>query len=108
MFSFIKKNPAAIKQEKIANLWNYMTSMSKKDKKLFVQLIEQDNEPLKFKQGEEPKSQFLKDKKMIEKFVEQEQIGSRLFDYTCFKFKEDVYALLDESYDQFYDIIGKI
>lgn len=46
---FIKKNPEAVKQEKIANLWHYMTSMSKKDKKLFQQLIEQDNEPLKFK-----------------------------------------------------------
>ena len=103
---FIKKNPEAVKQEKIANLWHYMTSMSKKDKKLFQQLIEQDNEPLKFKDGEVPKSQFLKDKKMIERFVIQEQIDSRLYDYICFKLKDDIFELLDESYDQFYSIIG--
>ena len=49
---------------------------------------------------------LLKDKKMIERFVIQEQIDSRLYDYICFKFKDDIFELLDESYDQFYSIIG--
>ena len=43
---------------------------------------------------------------MIERFVIQEQIDSRLYDYICFKFKDDIFELLDESYDQFYSIIG--
>ncbi len=107
MFSFIKKNPVALKQEKIAELWNYMTSMSKKDKKLFIQLIEQENEPLKFRPGDEPKSAFLKDKKMIQKSIIQIQEGPRLYDYNCYCFKDDIYEILEESYDQFMGILNQ-
>lgn len=83
-----------------------MTSMNKKDKQLLNQLMEQDNAPLEYKDGEVPKSQFLKNKKIIEKSIIQKQIDSRVYDFICFKIKDDVYELLDESYDQFYAIIG--
>lgn len=107
MFSFIKKNPIAIKQEKIAELWSYITALNKKDKALFFKLLDEENEPLKYKPGDEPKSRFLKDKKMIEKTVEQVVEGSRLYDYNCYKFKQDVYEILDESYDQFVSIMNQ-
>ena len=42
---FFKKE----KKMNVPDLWNFMTSLNKKDKALFEELLDNDNEPLEYK-----------------------------------------------------------
>ena len=75
---FFKKE----KKMNVPDLWNFMTSLNKKDKALFEELL--DNE---------------------RRVIEKEEDG-RLRDYTQYRIQPDVYEVLKPSYDQFYSIIG--
>ena len=44
---FFKKE----KKVNVPDLWNFMTSLNKKDKALFEELLDNDNEPLEYKGG---------------------------------------------------------
>lgn len=37
------------KKMNVPDLWNFMTSLNKKDKALFEELLDNDNEPLEYK-----------------------------------------------------------
>lgn len=88
----------------IPDLWNFMTSLNKKDKAIFIQFLDNENTPLEFK-GDVKKSGILKNKKIIERTVIQKEEGNRLQDYTLYRIQSDVYETLKPSYDQFYTII---
>ena len=87
---FFKKE----KKMNVPDLWNFMTSLNKKDKALFEELLD-------VKQGG-----LLKNKKMIERRVIEKEEDGRLRDYTQYRIQPDVYEVLKPSYDQFYSIIG--
>lgn len=88
------------KTRSIPDLWNYMTSLNKKDKQIFENFLIHDNEPLEFK-GDVKQSGVLKDKTMIERKLIQKEENSRLVDYTQYTIKEEIYAILKPSYDTF-------
>jgi len=46
---FFKKEKE--KKMNVPDLWNFMTSLNKKDKALFEELLDNDNEPLEYKGG---------------------------------------------------------
>ena len=92
------------KKNNIPDLWNFMTSLNKKDKALFEQLLDNDNEPLEY-QGDVKIGGLLKNKKMIERSVIQKEEEGRLRDYTQYRIQPEVYEVLKPSYDQFYSII---
>ena len=94
---FFKKEKE--KKMNVPDLWNFMTSLNKKDKALFEELLDNDNEPLEYK-GDVKQGGLLKNKKMIERR------DGRLRDYTQYRIQPDVYEVLKPSYDQFYSIIG--
>ena len=56
------------KKMNVPDLWNFMTSLNKKDKALFEELLDNDNEPLEYK-GDVKQGGLLKNKKMIERRV---------------------------------------
>ncbi len=99
---FFKKK----KKEAIPDLWNFMTSLNKKDKAIFVQFLENENKPLEFK-GDIKKNGLLNNKKMIERTLIQKEEDQRLKDYTLFRIQPEIYTLLKPSYDQFYAILKK-
>lgn len=45
---FFKKEKE--KKMNVPDLWNFMTSLNKKDKALFEELLDNDNEPLEYKE----------------------------------------------------------
>lgn len=92
------------KMNNIPDLWNFMTSLNKKDKALFEELLDNDNEPLEYK-GDVKIGGLLKNKKMIERTVIQKEEEGRLRDYTQYRIQPEVYEVLKPSYDQFYSII---
>lgn len=92
------------KKLNVPDLWNFMTSLNKKDKALFEELLDNDNEPLEY-QGDVKMGGLLKNKKMIERIVIQKEEGGRLRDYTQYRIQPEVYEVLKPSYDQFYSII---
>ena len=94
-----------IKEDDVPDLWNFMTSLNKKDKALFEELLDNDNEPLEYK-GDVKQGGLLKNKKMIERRVIEKEEDGRLRDYTQYRIQPDVYEVLKPSYDQFYSIIG--
>ena len=98
---FFKKE----KKMNVPDLWNFMTSLNKKDKALFEELLDNDNEPLEYK-GDVKQGGLLKNKKMIERRVIEKEENGRLRDYTQYRIRPDVYEVLKPSYDQFYSIIG--
>lgn len=98
---FFKKE----KKMNVPDLWNFMTSLNKKDKALFEELLDNDNEPLEYK-GDVKQGGLLKNKKMIERRVIEKEEDGRLRDYTQHRIQPDVYEVLKPSYDQFYSIIG--
>lgn len=63
---FFKKEKE--KKMNVPDLWNFMTSLNKKDKALFEELLDNDNEPLEYK-GDVKQGGLLKNKKMIERRV---------------------------------------
>ena len=63
---FFKKE----KKMNVPDLWNFMTSLNKKDKALFEELLDNDNEPLEYK-GDVKQGGLLKNKKMIAKRKEE-------------------------------------
>ena len=77
----------------------------RKDKALFEELLDNDNEPLEYK-GDVKQGGLLKNKKMIERRVIEKEEDGRLRDYTQYRIQPDVYEVLKPSYDQFYSIIG--
>ena len=93
------------KKMNVPDLWNFMTSLNKKDKALFEELLDNDNEPLEYK-GDVKQGGLLKNKKMIERRVIEKEEDGRLRDYTQYRIQPDVYEVLKPSYDQFYSIIG--
>lgn len=93
------------KKMNVPDLWNFMTSLNKKDKALFEELLDNDNEPLEYK-GDVKQGGLLKNKKMIERRVIEKEEDGRLRDYTQYRIHPDVYEVLKPSYDQFYSIIG--
>lgn len=93
------------KKMNVPDLWNFMTSLNKKDKALFEKLLDNDNEPLEYK-GDVKQGGLLKNKKMIERRVIEKEEDGRLRDYTQYHIQPDVYEVLKPSYDQFYSIIG--
>lgn len=93
------------KKMNVPDLWNFMTSLNKKDKALFEELLDNDNEPLEYK-GDVKQGGLLKNKKMIERRVIEKKEDGRLRDYTQYRIQPDVYEVLKPSYDQFYSIIG--
>lgn len=101
MIMFFKKE----KKMNVPDLWNFMTSLNKKDKALFEELLDNDNEPLEYK-GDVKQGGLLKNKKMIERRVIEKEEDGRLRDYTQYRIQPDVYEVLKSSYDQFYSIIG--
>ena len=101
MIMFFKKE----KKMNVPDLWNFMTSLNKKDKALFEELLDNDNEPLEYK-GDIKQGGLLKNKKMIERRVIEKEEDGRLHDYTQYRIQPDVYEFLKPSYDQFYSIIG--
>ena len=100
---FFKKEKE--KKMNVPDLWNFMTSLNKKDKALFEELLDNDNEPLEYK-GDVKQGGLLKNKKMIERRVIEKEEDGRLRDYTQYRAQPDVYEVLKPSYDQFYSIIG--
>lgn len=98
---FFKKE----KKMNVPDLWNFMTYLNKKDKALFEELLDNDNEPLEYK-GDVKQGGLLKNKKMIERRVIEKEEDGRLLDYTQYRIQPDVYEVLKPSYDQFYSIIG--
>lgn len=100
---FFKKEKE--KKMNVPDLWNFMTSLNKKDKALFEELLDNDNEPLEYK-GDVKQGGLLKNKKMIERRVIEKEEDGRLRDYTQYCIQPDVYEVLKPSYDQFYSIIG--
>lgn len=50
------------KKMNVPDLWNFMTSLNKKDKALFEELLDNDNEPLEYK-GDVKQGGLLKNKK---------------------------------------------
>lgn len=100
---FFKKEKE--KKMNVPDLWNFMTSLNKKDKALFEELLDNDNEPLEYK-GDVKQGGLLKNKKMIERRVIEKVEDGRLRDYTQYRIQPDVYEVLKPSYDQFYSIIG--
>ena len=100
---FFKKEKE--KKMNVPDLWNFMTSLNKKDKALFEELLDNDNEPLEYK-GDVKQGGLLKNKKMIERRVIEKEEDGRLRDYTQYRIPPDVYEVLKPSYDQFYSIIG--
>lgn len=64
MIMFFRKE----KKMNVPDLWNFMTSLNKKDKALFEELLDNDNEPLEYK-GDVKQGGLLKNKKMIERRV---------------------------------------
>lgn len=103
MIMFFKKEKE--KKMNVPDLWNFMTSLNKKDKALFEELLDNDNEPLEYK-GDVKQGGLLKNKKMIERRVIEKEEDGRLRDYTQYRIQPDVYEVLKPSYDQFYSIIG--
>ena len=101
MIMFFRKE----KKMNVPDLWNFMTSLNKKDKALFEELLDNDNEPLEYK-GDVKQGGLLKNKKMIERRVIETEEDGRLRDYTQYRIQPDVYEVLKPSYDQFYSIIG--
>ena len=101
MIMFFKKE----KKMNVPDLWNFMTSLNKKDKALFEELLDNDNEPLEYK-GDIKQGGLLKNKKMIERRVIEKEEDGRLHDYAQYRIQPDVYEVLKPSYDQFYSIIG--
>lgn len=99
---FFKKE----KKNAIPDLWNFMMSLNKKEKALFEQLLDEDNEPLEYK-GDVKMGGLLKNKKMIERTVIQKEEDGRLRDYTQYRIQPDVYKVLKPSYDKFYSIINE-
>ena len=49
------------KKMNVPDLWNFMTSLNKKDKALFEELLDNDNEPLEYK-GDVKQGGLLKNK----------------------------------------------
>ena len=98
---FFKKE----KKMNVPDLWNFMISLNKKDKALFEELLDNDNEPLEYK-GDVKQGGLLKNKKMIERRVIEKDEDGRLRDSTQYRIQPDVYEVLKPSYDQFYSIIG--
>ena len=76
---FFKKEKE--KKMNVPDLWNFMTSLNKKDKALFEELLDNDNEPLEYK-GDVKQGGLLKNKKMIERRVIEKEEDGRLRDYT--------------------------
>lgn len=101
MIMFFRKE----KKMNVPDLWNFMTSLNKKDKASFEELLDNDNEPLEYK-GDVKQGGLLKNKKMIERRVIEKEEDERLRDYTQYRIQPDVYEVLKPSYDQFYSIIG--
>ena len=93
------------KKVNVPDLWSFMTSLNKKEKALFEELLDNDNEPLEYK-GDVKMGGVLKNKKMIERKVIQKEEEGRLRDYTQYRIQPDVYTVLKPSYDQFYSIIS--
>lgn len=56
---FFKKEKE--KKMNVPDLWNFMTSLNKKDKALFEELLDNDNEPLEYK-GDVKQGGLLKNK----------------------------------------------
>ena len=102
---FPKDKKEKEKKMNVPDLWNFMTSLNKKDKALFEELLDNDNEPLEYK-GDVKQGGLLKNKKMIERRVIEKEENGRLRDYTQYRIQPDVYEVLKPSYDQFYSIIG--
>lgn len=96
---FLKK-----KKNTVPDLWNFMTSLNKKDKTLFESLLKNGNQPLEYK-GDHKPSGLLKNKKIIERTVVQKAEGNRLKDYTEYRIQPDIYAVMKPSYDTFHAII---
>lgn len=99
---FFKKK----EENNISDLWNFMTSLNKKDKALFEKLLKEDNTPLEYK-GDVKMKGLLKNPKMIERILIQKEEGGRLMDYTQYRIQPDIYKVLKPSYDEFYSIIKK-
>ena len=100
---FFKKEKE--KKMNVPDLWNFMTSLNKKDKALFEELLDNDNEPLEYK-GDVKQGGLLKNKKMIERrVIEKEEDGvwnvsgprlERVFDINKLNTEEDFYLFANK------------
>ena len=71
------------KKMNVPDLWNFMTSLNKKDKALFEELLDNDNEPLEYKgdvkQGGLLKEGSLKKKRMEDCVIIRNIVFSQMY-----------------------------